>query len=266
MSYLAITRESLSGQRWHPFASLDFARGWGVLGLTASELPRAACTLPVGLLAQPDGTLLPVALCGVDPAVNHFIARDGTWLGGYLPARLRLAPFALGEGSMGERVLCVDEAAITAEGDAAGDAGQPFYADGGELTPAMAQVRDFLAQQWADEQATTQATAALAAAQLLQPWDVAITTQAGIRRLEGLQCVNEAALNQAPPAQLAALRDSGALRLAYCQLISMQHLDKLAQLADAHARLDAAPQSFGTDGTLNWDFLSQGGTMNFGNF
>lgn len=264
MSYLAISREHCADKHWRPYTTLDFARPWGVIGLTASELPRTACSLPIGLQAQEDGSLLPLALCGIDPAHNHFIARDGSWLGGYLPARLRIAPFALAAGEDGQRVLCVEQAAVlenTAEG-------QPFYAADGELAPTLAEMCAFLSQQLANEQATAQASAALSKARLLRPWEIAIATQAGIRRVEGLQCVDEEALNGIGADELAALRDNGALGMAYCLLISMQHLPKLGELADAHAAFErredgAADAGAQPMGGIDLPFLGRGEILGF---
>ena len=69
---------------------------------------------------------------------------------------------------------------------------------------------------------------------------------------------DEVARNQVLPEQLATLRDSSALRLAYCLLISMQHLSK-------RARLEPTTQNVDHSGELNREFLSQGGTLNFRN-
>lgn len=264
MTYLAITREQFADKRWIPYETLDFARSWGVLGLTAMEMPRAACTLPIGLHTQADGAILPVALCGVDPERNHFIARDGRWLGGYLPARLRIAPFALAEREAGERILCVEETAVVNGGDAA----RPFYAEDGELAPTVREVCDFLTRQLADEQATARAAEALADAGLLRPWEIAIATQASIRRVEGLQCVDEEALNGIGADELAALRDNGALGMAYCLLISMQHLPKLGELADAHAAFErregsAADAGAQPMGGIDLPFLGRGEILGF---
>jgi hypothetical protein len=78
--------------------------------------------------------------------------------------------------------------------------------------------------------------------------------------------VDEAALNQLPPEALHEVRHSGALLLAYCQLLSMQHLSLLSQLNDAHqkaAAQAAANQQLFKGGSLNLDFLGHSDTMKF---
>ena len=62
---------------------------------------------------------------------------------------------------------------------------------------------------------------------------------------------------------------SGAMALAYCQMISMQHLQKLGELAHALAAHLAkqAPAPLPTNGKdLDLSFLTSGDTMSFRNF
>ena len=54
-----------------------------------------------------------------------------------------------------------------------------------------------------------------------------------------------------------------ALPMVYCQLLSMQHLPLLGQLAQAH-RKAAQPLSAAPDGELDLRFLSNNGTLSFG--
>jgi len=84
--------------------------------------------------------------------------------------------------------------------------------------------------------------------------------------VEGLFRIDEAALNQLPADAFMELRDSGALVLAYCQLLSMQHLPVLGQLAQLHAQAEqkaALPTTPG--GELNLEYLNNSGTISFGN-
>lgn len=262
MSLTPITLQDFASRRWMPHAYFTFAQGRGLVELTASELPRAACCLPIGFLPQAEGGYLPVALFGIDPARNLFVARDGSWLGGYVPARLQAAPFALAQTETGETILCVDDSLVAADGDM----GLPFFTSDGQPSAALIQARDFLGAISDNRVVTLAACTALHNAGLLQPWDILIPTLQGNQRLEGLFCIDETKLNQIDAATLQSLRDCGALGMAYCQLIAMQHTAKLGELAEAHARLDVAQQPLQATRELDIDFLSKGETLVLGNF
>ena len=93
--------------------------------------------------------------------------------------------------------------------------------------------------------------------------------------LQGLFRVDEEKLNQLDGAALQELQQSGAMGVAYCQLLSMQHLLTLARLAEQQAqwRSAAAQAPAGASaglattaaGELDLEFLNQGGTLHFGN-
>jgi len=61
------------------------------------------------------------------------------------------------------------------------------------------------------------------------------------------------------------LRDAGALLCAYCQLLSMQHLQTLGQLAAVHAKADAQAQAAlpTKNGELDLSFLEGSETFKF---
>lgn len=48
--------------------------------------------------------------------------------------------------------------------------------------------------------------------------------------------IDETALNALPADAFETLRQAGALPLAYCQMLSMQHLQVLGKLVQAHAK------------------------------
>jgi hypothetical protein len=95
---------------------------------------------------------------------------------------------------------------------------------------------EFLTQIERNRTATLGICDRLQAQGLIQPWPVKLQgADGGERTLEGLFRIDEAALNALPAEGLAELRDAGALSLAYCQLLSMQQLSLLGELAQARA-------------------------------
>lgn len=260
MSLIPLNPERFAGARWQPMPDSAFAREVSLVELNASELPAAACHLPVGFVRNADGQLGLHAVLGVQPGKNLFVAADGSWLGGHWPLRLRLAPFALALSETGENVLCVNDAWW----QPLESGGFAFYAEGGDLGPETATVLQECQALLANQQQTHAALAALDEAGLIRPWNPVIVTAAGNVQLEGLFAVDEAALNALEGAALQHLRDAGALAIAYCQLLSMQHARKLGELANAHARLDAAKAPSAVVG-LAPGLLSDDGLLNLSN-
>lgn len=67
---------------------------------------------------------------------------------------------------------------------------------------------------------------------------------------------------------LAEVRNAGGLTVAYCQLLSMQHLSTLGTLAQAHAEAEKArlaQEALSQKGELHLGFMNDSGTFSFGN-
>ena len=106
--------------------------------------------------------------------------------------------------------------------------------------------------------------------QLIKPWPIKLKTDAGDKDITGLFQIDEAALNLLSAEALLEIRNSGGLLLAYCQLLSMQHLSFLGQLAEAHAKADKAAAEAANNivqnGELNIEFLKKNETLSFTGF
>ena len=258
-NFVALSRNLYAGKRWQRHSSYRFAAQDAVIPLVAQELPKAVMSLPVGFIAVGE-SFVPVAVQGLAPGQNLFVALDGRWLGDY-----RGYPFRLAYAENGQQVLCFDQDSGLI-GD--GPAGEPFFNEDGSPTQGVTEVMNFLMQIQANRDGTARSCALLQQHGLIQPWPLKVQEAGGERAVGGLFRVDEAALNALPAEALVALRDAGALVLAYCQLLSMQHLPKLGLLAQAHAQTRAKaaqplPQT--PTGDLDLEFLNQGGTISFGN-
>lgn len=269
--FQAVAKGTHQNLRWKRYTSYTFVAQDTLAPLVAQELVRAALHLPIALVARDaQGTqFAPMAVLGVLPGHNLFVAPDGRWLGGYTPAAYRSHPFALAATPDGQQVLAVDaDSGLITDSP---NSGEPFYDSEGKPTQAVQEIVGFLTQVQANRAQTERICAALAQHQLIQPWPVTIQTPAGERTLSGLHRIDEAAFNALPADALKALQHIGALPLVYCQLLSMQHLPQLAQLAQAHAQHQAKAQAKAAQplpttpqGDLDLSFLSQGGTLSFG--
>ncbi len=234
-----ITRERHGTKKWLPFQDLGFAAHAAITPLIISEVLPAARAFPLGFLDMGGRPCLE-AILGLKPDRNLFVGTNGRWLGQHLPASFRSYPFSLGQ--TGRTVaLCVEEGSGLIRDLAVGEEGAPFFdLDGSASAPTRAML-DQLAEARKGFEITERATAAIVECGLLEPWPIRYQDEGADRRIEGVSRISETALNALAPDDLAALRDSGGLAVAYCQLFSMANLATLGQLWASHAQAAARP-------------------------
>ena len=102
---------------------------------------------------------------------------------------------------------------------------------------------------------------------MVRSWELQVCTRrahrsggAGALYRRLLEPLAIAALNTMPGEKLIELRALGGLTLAFCQLLSMQNLERLIELGNLHRK--AAEQMIPSE--LNLDFLNDSGTISFG--
>lgn len=254
----ALTPERHAHKRWKRYNSYAFARDRAVTPLVGAELARAALTLPIVFLQQGE-TWLPFALLGLAPDTNLLVASDGRWLSGYVPAALRGYPFQLARVQDDQWVLCIDESSDLIID---GPEGEAFFDADNKPTVAVNEILDFLGQVARNRDATEKACAALARHGCLQPCPITVKTNASDKQIDGLYQLDENTFNQLDDAAFLELRHLGALPIAYLQILSLQHLPRLAELAEARTR--TVPPA--RNGDIDLSFLNQGGTLKFDNF
>lgn len=262
--YVAISKEVHADRAWRRPDNYSFTRAAALAPLVAAELPRAVMSFPVGFFRDNDG-FSPAAILSLATGANLFVTPDGHWLGRHVPTLWRAHPFRLIPNSQDPEklVFCFDEDSGLAGNETAG---QPFFDATGNLAEPTRQVLELLSQHEQSRQATMAACAVLHKQGIIQPWEITIKTGQEERRVEGVYKIDEAALNQLSGEAFERLRTVGALPLAYCQLISMQHLATLGKLAEVHAvhaqktekMLQATlPQAETGDIAIDWNLFSQ---------
>lgn len=260
-NFQLISRERHGLKGWLRYTSYAFALRETVLPLTLAELSKAMMSLPIAFIEQAD-SFQPVAVMGLQPSQNLFVAPDGRWVHGYVPAACRGYPFKIGLTPEGGQVLCFDEDSGLMVDLPDGEA---FFAEDGGPAPGVRQVMDFLL---ATEQSQVQTQAAVAVLKdkgLFKPLPLVVRTDAGEKTVEGLFQIDEAALNALAAEDLAAVRNAGGLVVAYCQLLSLQHLPVLGQLAEAQAKAAAAAQQAAMPASA-LDALIAGDSLNLSGF
>ena len=231
-SFAAVSRERHGDKRWLSFGpNFRFTAQTTVAPLVVAELSKAMMAFPIGFIRNGE-VWNPAAILSLEPNRNLFVADDGRWIGTYQPAIFRGYPFRMIRTGEDKLTLCIDEESglITD-----GPEGEPFFEDG-EVGTRLKQVVEFLTQVEQSRGATERACAALDRHGLIKPWAITLKGDTGERKIEGLSQVDEVALNALPIEAFDDLRQSGALPVAYCQLLSMQHLQVLGTLVQAHAK------------------------------
>lgn len=236
---VAVSRDRHAGKRWKRFVSYDFARQTPLIPLVFSELSKAAMSLPLAFVRQGENLVL-AALMGFSPTQNLLVAPDGRWLGRYVPSLLRSHPFSMVKTDGDTLMLCIDEASglVTDEPE-----GEPFFAADGEPAEELGRILAFLQQIERNRLATGAASAALARHELIRPWTINLKGDAGERQIEGIFQVDETAFNQLSDEAFLDLRRASALPLAYCQMLSMQHIELLSEFAKAPPKPPASLHS-----------------------
>lgn len=261
-NYHVITRERYGHRYWLKPSGQRFAAGDALCPLVAQELPKAMLSLPIGFIVEGE-QFLPVAVQGLTRGQNLLVAADGRWLASYIPAHYRGYPFRLAPTEQGEQVLCIDEAS----GLLSDSGGEAFFHDDGQPAQSVLEILDFLHQIEANRQRTRRICAVLQQQGLIQPWPITVQGEHGEQNVNGLFRIDEAALNALSTEALAEVRNAGGLSVAYCQLLSMQHLSTLGTLAQAHAEAEKvrlAQESLVQKDKLDLGFMSDSGTFSFG--
>jgi hypothetical protein len=258
----ALSKDRHADKRWKRYSNYTFAKADAVAPLLISELPKALLSLPIAFIRQEDA-YLPVAVLGLEAGKNLLVAPDGRWAGQYVPAVFRAYPFLLAKQDE-QLILCVNEASgLIVEGAE----GEALFDDEGKPTAAIQTVLDFLVNVENSRQATATACAALEKHGCIRAWPIThkVSTD-NERKIEGLFQIDESALNALADDAFIELKNTGALLLAYAQLLSMQHLSSLGQLADAHAQVAATQlKQQSQPKELDLSFLSDGGLFKFDN-
>lgn len=257
-SYQALSKTQHAGQHYQAPSNYRFAAQDTTVPLGHSELRRACMHMPTAFILQHAAFQL-IAIQGFLPGKNLWIDAHGNWLGGYLPDTYQGYPFALlPTQANGQRVLCID----TDSGCFTPHIGQPLFDASGTPSASVSAMLSLWQHITQQRSSAHQLSQQLAQHQLLQPWPIQLQTDTGPHTLQGLYRVNETALQQLDAQPLQTLQRTGALAMAYMQLLSMQHLRTLAQHARQHA---AAPSPATTASTANLDleFLQHNSTLRF---
>lgn len=227
--FVGVSRERHANKRWRPVQNYKFVSDQALAPLVGAELMQVVHAMPIAFLKDGEKYQL-VAVLSLVPGKNIFVAPDGRWLGGYIPAQFRFYPFQLvRKATEAEVVLGIYEAGHLLDGSV--DEGHDFFDAEGNISAALKPVVEVLTKVEASRIATERAVEALARADLIRPWQIKIGEGPGGRNVQGLYRVDEAALNALGDEAFANVRKAGALPIAYAQMLSAGMLGVFERLA-----------------------------------
>lgn len=230
MSLTVVTRQEHTDKRWLPRTSFSFAANDAVALLLASEVARAVHSLPIAFVKQGEGYTL-VAVMGLEPGQNLLVTPTGQWQDFYMPLGYQTGPFRLGHDDSGNSLLCVEDTTGLVSDTAEGER---FFDEDGQLSESVNAALTLLGQIEASRKITEKICTLFTKHGLIEPWNITVDGATPGQRVEGLYRINEPALNALPSEAFLEIRQSGALSLVYCQLISMYNLKNLAPLFAQH--------------------------------
>ena len=245
---------------WNRPKDFSFAIADPIVVLGGSEVPKIIMGTAVAFVPENED-FLPVAVQGIKQGQNLLVDQRGQWRESYVPAIYRSYPFRLARGEEDNYFLCVDEGSGLVKDDKGG--AELFYDDARKLAEHTKNALDLLVEIERDRKLAIKICKALTYMDVIEPWPLVLETQGEKQQISGLFRISEEKLNDLPPEKFAELREGGALLLAYCQLLSMQHIHKLGRLALLDARtskvqtpIRTSEFSLGGDiGTLSFENL-----------
>lgn len=213
--------------------SFLFAKSETMCELVYNELSEAILAFPVAMV-RIDGVPKLVALLSVLPNQNCFVSPDGRFLASYIPRILRQYPFTLYPTKEGKRILCVDESALAPKGQANV---QAFYDENGAPTEFLTRFLQMWEQFRGQQVDTDNAMRALDEAGVFSEWELLLQYSDGTQtRISDIYRVNEEKMRALSADVCQSLVKSGALGIAYAQILSHNKVAALKRIVSEHAK------------------------------
>ncbi|HDZ08736.1 SapC family protein [Pseudohongiella sp.] len=260
-AWVALSRKEHLVSRCRPREGFEFAASRQVIPVILAEVVKLVPHYVTGFVESDDGSYQLVALVGVGGHRNLYVNKASQWLCNYVPASLRAYPFTLLNDADGKKVLCVDEDYLSED-----ESLPRIFEDDGTLSKGAADTLEFITKCEQNRLATSDVCSALAGAGLIKPWEIAIDRGEDFEsaKIDGLHRIDEEKFDSIGADSLLALRNAGALGLAYAQIFSTAQMEQLTQRAKylANESSKVPPSSslenlFSSDdsGSLNFDAL-----------
>ena len=220
-----------------------FAREVNSVPLLAVEFLPAASDYAI-VFAGDDKNVFPTVVLGMGQNQNAYVAEDGSWTGGYIPAFLRRYPFVFSRSEDGKTfTLCLDEEFEDFNKEGRGE--RLFDADGNR-TQFLESMLNFTREYQTLFDRTSLFGKRLLEYDLLEPATAQFQLGDGqSRSLTGFLTISRERLKGLDPEKLSEMARTDELELCYAHLHSLRNLTPMAQKLSAVQA--AAPRDDGAE-------------------
>ena len=228
---VALDRKRHHKLRIEPLADhFSFASQTNAMLLASTEIADASRDYPIVFVGQEGGPFTLAALVGLRENENLLVDANGRWeTNAYVPAFARRYPFVLAEGK-DDAVLtvCVDET----YGGLNEKKGEALFDDGGQESPYLTKIVEFLGAFNTDMQRTRAFAARLNELGLLVSKVMTVSDpgagESGRQVLKGVWVVDEEKLRAIDDARVVEMFRNGYMGWMYAHLLSLRNVQKLA--------------------------------------
>lgn len=258
---IPISRETHAGLRWSRPTSFAFAMGDHLMPLGLKEMQKATMALPAGFLELRDKYLL-IAIQGLRNGENLVVDDSGKWLAAHLPDAYQGFPFRMARVDRDRYQVCAQPESefIRAAEDAPAETNvwRSFFDEEGNLEAFLGDLVKKMQRHATDLAAAERATAKLAELELIKEWEITAGEKDAPVQVKGLHTIDQERLAALDGDSLAAMRDCGALYLAFAQLLSGHHMPALVEIARRRWKKSEEPE-------LDFGEIDETGNISFDN-
>ncbi|WP_339867779.1 SapC family protein [Pseudohongiella nitratireducens] len=259
---LPISVEGMKNSFWQKPVNYHFAAKDILTELSINEISIASVNCPITFVQDKNKIFHLAMIQGFEQDKNLLVSHEGKWLSHFLPSSYRFYPFVLLKNQQENLMLYFNNAYSHLTGD---PNSEPFYDDNEQPAKLVKQVFGALVERWKGVTQALSLTKQLEEAGLIVPWEMTLKRNDNSVPVKGYFRIDEVKLSKISPEELVKLRDTGALTLAYCQMLSMNKLhilQKLDELQQAYQNSSSSQQSnsnsifnHNDDANLNFDNL-----------
>lgn len=220
-----VTRQAHGQLSLKKSESFEFARETNAVPVVLAEFPRASGEFAIVFTEASEG-IIPAVILGLREKENAYIAKDGKWEAGYVPAFLRRYPFVFATDAKAETfTLMIDPNYSGFNTDGKGE--RLFDADG-EQTAFLTNTLNFLREYQAHFARTRAFGTKLEELGLLEPVEARVPLPKDPdRRLTGFKIVNRDKLKALSGDALSQMLKTDELELIFLHLFSLRNLGRL---------------------------------------
>ncbi|RAX57332.1 hypothetical protein CCZ01_06435 [Helicobacter monodelphidis] len=239
-----------------------FAQSQMVCEVVYTELSDIIGSLPMGMIYNQGQPKL-VVLLSVIAGKNCFVSPDGRWLGTYSPKFIQGYPFTTypaPDNPDSEWILCIEESAIKS---LQSEGVERLFTDNNEPTERLKSIITFWNNLKEAQSLTDKAVRDLEKAGVFTEWEIVLKSEKEDepQKIEGLFRIDEAKLKALPSDIAGDLNQSGALSIAYAQLLSRTRISHLQNSVSQHMqytsekeKLTKKIEEITSDSGMDWGF------------